>query len=120
MKIGVAAPACLLLTTACCESNAPAPKTVVITCIDGGDAGSVEPFEADQSPEALGVTSPCARACRNMSMLGCPESAKLPGGKTCVETCKDISTISSFSPQCVESAKTVDAVRKCPQVSCKK
>lgn len=103
--------------TSCCEPLPP--KTIVISCPDG-DAGAAEPFEADQSSEALGLSSPCARACKNLSTLGCPESVKPPAGKTCVETCKDISAISSFNPACVERAKTVDEVRKCPQLSCKK
>lgn len=107
----------ILAATSCCEPLPP--RTIVISCQDG-DAGAAEPFEADQSPEALGLSSPCARACKNLSVLGCPESVKLPAGKTCVETCKDIVAISSFNPACVERAKAVDDVRKCPQVTCKK
>lgn len=118
MKLGIAAPTFVALLLAACDP--PPPRTVAIVCIDGGDAGSAEPFESDQSAEALGLSSPCARACKNFSILGCPESVKLPAGKTCVETCKDIAAISSFDPACVEKAKTVDAVRKCPQVTCKK
>lgn len=106
-----------LAATSCCEPLPP--RTIVISCQDG-DAGAAEPFEADRSPEALGLSSPCARACKNLSTLGCPESVKLPAGKTCVETCKDIVAMSSFNPACVEKAKTVDEVRKCPQLSCKK
>lgn len=107
----------LLFATACCEP--PPPRNVVVTCVEGDDAGVVEPFEADQSPEAVGLSTPCARACKNLSTLGCPESAKLPAGKTCVETCKAIAPISSFDPECVAAAKSVAAVRKCPQVKCK-
>ena len=107
----------LVAATSCCEPLPP--RTIVISCQDG-DAGAAEPFEADQSSEALALSSPCARACKNLSLLGCPESVKLPAGKTCVETCKDIAAISSFNPACVERAKTIDDVRKCPQVTCKK
>ena len=116
VKLGIGLPA--LVLSGCCESNQP-PKTVVLTCVDGGDAGTAESFEADQSPEALARTSPCARACKNLSVLGCPESLKLPAGKTCVETCKDIAAISSFDAECVAKASSVSAVRKCPQLSCK-
>lgn len=110
-------PVLLLAATSCCEPLPP--RTIVISCQDG-DAGAAEPFEADQSSEALGLSSPCARACKNLSILGCPESVRLPAGKTCVETCKDIAAMSSFNPACVERAKSVDEVRKCPQLSCKK
>ena len=120
MKLGIGLPVFLAVfaVPACCEP--PPPKTVVVTCIEGGDAGTPESFDADQSPEALSLKSPCARACANLAKLGCPESFKLPAGKTCVETCKDIAAMSSFNPACVERAKTVDEVRKCPQLSCKK
>lgn len=95
----------------------PPPRTVVVECMN--DAGPVEQFGDDKSPEALGGATPCAKACANFAKLGCPESAKLPQGKTCVETCKSIASISSFDPDCVARAKSVDAVRKCPQVTCK-
>lgn len=115
-KLGIGLPVALVVS--CCDPNTP-PKTVVLTCIDGGDAGWAESFESDQSAEALGGATPCARACKNLSSLGCPESLKLPSGKTCVETCKDISAISSYNPACVERAKSVEAVRACPQISCR-
>ena len=119
MKLFVVLPI-LLASTAICCCEPPPPRNVAIVCIDGGDAGAAEPFEADPSAEAVGLSSPCARACKNLSVLGCPESVKLPAGKTCVETCKSIAAISSFDPACVEKAKSVDEVRKCPQLACKK
>ena len=69
-------------------------------------------------PEALGLSTVCSRACKSFSLLKCPEAQKLPGGRTCIETCKEISAISSFDPQCVILAKTVIEVRKCPKVKC--
>lgn len=98
-----------------CYDNPP-PRVVTIVCQD--DSGVVEQFAEDQSAEATALSSPCARACKNLAELGCPESAKLPGGKTCVETCKAISPISSYDPECVIKAKTVAAVRKCPATRC--
>lgn len=121
MKLGIGI-AVLSLTFAllpsCCEP--PPPRTVVVTCVEGGDAGAPEPFEADQSSEAVGGTTVCARSCKNLSQLGCPEAWKLPAGRTCTETCKAITSISSYDPACVEKAKDVAAVRKCPQIACKK
>lgn len=108
----------LFVTLAACSAN-PEPRQVVITCLEGGDAGAPEPFESDTSPEAVGGVTTCARACRNLSKLGCPEAWKLPGGRTCTETCKKILPISSYDPICVENAKNIDEVRKCPQITCK-
>lgn len=98
-----------------CREDIP-PRTVTVVCQD--DSGVVEQFDQDQSTEATALASPCARACKNLAVLGCPESAKLPGGKTCVETCKSIAPISSYDPECVSKAKSVEAVRKCPAVRC--
>lgn len=118
MKLGIGCPLFVAAMLVACDPLPP--RTVAVVCIDGGDAGAAEPFESDPSAEAVSLSSPCARACKNLSVLGCPESVKLPAGKTCVETCKSIAAISSFDPLCVEKAKTVDAVRSCPQVACKK
>ena len=117
MKLGIGFPVWMgLLHVACCEPLPPRDAAVV--CIDSGDAGTYETFEQDKSAEALGGVTPCAKACKNLSTLGCPESRKYPAGRTCVETCKAISTISSFDPVCVSSAKDVAAVRGCPQIRC--
>lgn len=94
------------------------PRDVVVVCAEGGDAGAPEPFEEDRSAEALGLSTPCAKACKNLSVLKCPEAWKLPGGRTCVETCKAISAISPFDPECVQKATSVAAVRKCPSLKC--
>lgn len=94
-------------------------RDVVVVCAEGGDAGAPEPFEADPSSEAMSQNSACARACKNLSVLGCPEAWKLPAGRTCTETCKAIATVSKFNPLCVEKAKSVADVRKCPDVACK-
>lgn len=111
-------PALLLLVTALVAGcpQEPPPRTVVVVCND--DSGVAEDFSLDRSEEALGLSTPCAKACANLSKLGCPESARLPGGKTCVETCKAIAPVSSYDPDCVIKAKSVDAVRKCPSVRC--
>lgn len=106
----------------CCESKTAHDVIVVAACQDGGDdgldVGGVEEFLADKSEEAVAGLTPCAKACKRLSDLSCPESQKLPGGRTCVETCKAVASISSFSPTCVSAAKDVAAVRKCPEVRC--
>ncbi len=108
----------------CCESCPPA-QTVIIACdhdggpIYDGDAEIVdEPFEHDQSAEALALSSPYARACKQMSVLKCPEAKKPAAGRTCIETLKAIAKISSFNPECVANAKTVEAARKCQYLKC--
>lgn len=101
----------------------PMPQTVVIAACPSSDAAGIEPeepFESDQSSEALGLATPCARACKQYSVLGCPEAKKPMGGRTCVETCKAIGPISSFDAMCVVAAKDATAARKCPQVRCLK
>jgi len=107
----------------CCAE--PPPRTVVVAaCPSSEDAGVVvtpeEAFESDKSAEARGLLSPCARACSRLSVLGCPESRKPAGGRTCVETCRVIARVSSFDPKCVEAAINVETVRTCPQVRCLK
>lgn len=116
VKLGIGA--LVLSIGACCPPSDP--KTVTVVC--QSDSGIQEdlPFEADQSPEALGRATPCSRACASLSLLGCPESKQKPGSFTCIEACGKLAKISSFDPECVALAKNVDAVRKCPQVTCKK
>lgn len=109
--------------TGCC--NTPQPQTVVLACDrDGGDGGDAIPadedFSLDRSEEALAGISPCARACRTLAGLGCPESRKPAGGRTCVETCKTISPISNYDPLCVADSKSVEEARKCPALKCPK
>lgn len=106
---------------ACCACPPPEPKNTVILCDrDAGADISIENFEGDRSEEALALKSPCARACKQFSVLGCPESQKLPGGRSCIDTCKAIAPISLFNPECVAAATSVTAVRKCPVVRCDK
>jgi hypothetical protein len=108
----------LLAIESCCPTTPPS-STIVVTSCPGDDSGVFdEAFEADQSPEALGLSSTCARACSNLSRLGCPESRKPAGGRTCVQTCKAIEGVSSYSPACVAASADVAAVRKCPAVRC--
>lgn len=109
----------LSMTGATCNNEQP-PREVVVVCTEGGDAGAPEPFDVDTSAEAMGGVTPCARACRNLATLGCPEAWKLPGGRTCVENCKAMLPVSPYDPECVAAAKTVDAVRKCPALTCKR
>lgn len=102
--------------------------TQVIVCAPTDDAGDEsglfpEPFEADKSEEALGLKSPCARACYAMAHLPdgvCPESVKLPGGNTCIVNCTKYAKISSFNPECIARAKTRAEMQKCPNLKCEK
>lgn len=107
----------LILALSGCEAT-PAPREVVVICSPTEDAGAPEPFESDTALEAKNGASPCARACKNLSTIGCPEAWKLPGGKTCVENCKSIASYSSYDPECVEKASSKTAVRKCPAIRC--
>lgn len=102
------------LFTDCCPPQPP--SNVAIVCIN--EAGPEESFEADQSPEALGLSSPCAKACKNLSTLACSESKKQPGGDTCVVVCKKYGEIANYDTACVTAAKTKEAVRKCPLIKC--
>ena len=106
--------AAFLFVEGCCPPQPP--SNVAIVCIN--EAGPEESFEADQSPEALGLSTPCAKACKSLSTLACSESKKQPGGDTCVVTCKKYIEISSYDPACVTAAKTKEAVRKCPLIKC--
>lgn len=99
---------------ACCST--PPPEHPVIIC--AGDAGPDEPFEQDPSFEAKQLSSPCARACSALSSFGCAESRKPPGGRRCLETCKEIAPISSYDPECVATAKNLETLRKCPKAKC--
>lgn len=111
---------CVFTLTSGSTCETPPPREVVVTCAEGGDAGAPESFESDTSSEAMGLSTPCALACKNLSTLGCPEAWKLPAGRTRVETCKVMAPVSPYDPVCVSKAKTVDAVRKCPAIVCKK
>lgn len=104
--------------SSCCAT--PPPQTIVVAACPSNETGvdPDEPFESDTSSEALGLSSPCARACKAFSDLGCPESRKPLGGLTCVQNCKNIQTMSSFDPACVIASKSVSDVRKCPATRC--
>lgn len=125
MKLGIGRLLVLPLLAAALAACPPTqgPKTVTVVCYDpdAGEAGLVEdlPFEADQSAEAAGRATPCARACASLSLLHCPESRQKTGGFTCIEACSKLVKISTFDPECVARAKAVAAVRQCPQVVCK-
>jgi hypothetical protein len=119
MKLGIGIVA-LLVTTFACSPTPPPPPHSIVECapVDAGPDDGLLDFDADQSPEALARTSPCARACASLSLLKCPESKQRPKGMTCIEACTKLAKISSFDPECIALAKTVAAVRKCPQLTC--
>lgn len=59
----------------------------------------------------------CTQACSNLLVLGCPEM-----GPACVPTCEHVvaERITEFDASCVSSAKTVEEVRLCPAIQCRK
>lgn len=111
MKLGVAG-VIILLGAACC-ANPPAPRTIYVEC--ASDAG-IEVSYPDA--ESFSTASPEGRVCRKFADLHCGEAKQPPGAKSCMENVKDILNISNFSVECVEKAKTVAEVRKCPMVKC--
>jgi hypothetical protein len=108
----------------CCPCDTKT-QPVVLCQVDAGASGEFteQPFEADKSMEASARQSPCARACIAFANLGCPEATKKPAGFTCIENCHNLLAkpgFSSFNPECVAASTTLDAVRSCPAVRCKK
>lgn len=81
------------------------------------DASDASDFDAGFDD----AMSPCARACKVLTALSCPEALTLDGGKSCTALCSD-SESSGFSlkPSCVALAKDVSGVRACGTVRCQK
>lgn len=59
--------------------------------------------------------SPCARACKHMAALGCPEAQPTPGGTTCEQVCLNAeeSGVISLAPGCVERSRSCDEAAAC-------
>jgi len=80
--------------------------------------------DAFDAPEAMdgAKRSACVRACAVLTALKCPEAEAPPGGDPCSVVCQrteDAKKI-SLKPLCVADAKTVEAVRACGTVRCKR
>jgi hypothetical protein len=78
----------------------PAPEAGPVTIVDAGP-----------------VTDVCALACANLRTLGCPEGDPATCGGVCSHAQQGAF---DMKPSCLAGAKTVDAVRQCGSVSCKK
>lgn len=105
-----------------CPTPAPKPPPVP----DASDASVVDPGlvpDPDDPGEAADASSPaCVHACSQLKKLGCPEAAKPDGGKTCYKVCADAEASGKFSlkPMCVAGAQSIEQLRTCGTVRCKK
>jgi hypothetical protein len=79
----------------------PAPTTP--------DAGPPEDLDA--------ATTGCARACRNLAVLGCSEGLDASCSTTCVHT--QTSRLTDLHTACLAAAKTKADARACRSVECK-
>ena len=87
------------------------------------NADAIEIVDATDAEAMDGAKrSACARACAVLTALKCPEAEAPPGGDPCSVVCQrteDAKKI-SLKPLCVADAKTVEAVRACGTVRCKR
>lgn len=90
---------------ACTPAEPPRCAPIPTTYEDAGPSGD----------EVMNAASPCAKACANLRVLGCPEGAKPTGGKACYEVCEEDQRASSKTLRvgCVSSAKTRLDVLSC-------
>ena len=112
MRLLVAA--CMLLT-AC-----PPPPKPVPTDADAAPAPTQD--ASTDAPVDAAPAKPCVSACARLSELGCPEALPVDGGSTCLQICEQAEATGKFNlkPQCISAAKTVEEVRACGSVRCKK
>lgn len=100
--------------------------TVAIHALGGCPAPSpvVPQVSADAGEDAVldSAGTQCARACANLKSLGCPESETPTGGDSCVDLCQKAQKSGKFDmkPQCVLDAGSVEQLRACGTVRCKK
>lgn len=88
---------------------------------DGGFPVFADADPGDDPAEAAAKYPACVRACAALKTYGCPEAARLPGGKTCYQVCADGETTGlSLKPSCVAAAKNAADVRMCATVRCQK
>lgn len=110
--IGLAVFLALGSLAACCK---PQPQGIPVVDIDAADAGDPDAGGPDDTdPDAARVPA-CARACRTLKKLRCPEAQKPDGGLTCYAVCEkaELSGNRSLSPECVAAAGSVESVRAC-------
>lgn len=127
--------AIFVLIIGCCLLGCPpSPKPPVVDAsdasLDVGDAGpqidatavvdaAVDP---DEAPDGTVKNKACAAACAKMKALGCPEAVKPDGGQTCYNVCAHAESSGKFSlkPDCVASKNTIEELKTCGTVRCKK
>jgi hypothetical protein len=110
---------CLLVVAIHALGGCPAPAPVVPT-VDATDAASDSGDDAAVVLDAAGTQ--CMRACATLKKLGCPEAETPDGGDTCVTLCQRAQDTRKFDmrPQCVSDAGSVEQLRACGTVRCKK
>ena len=105
----------LSLAVSCCKP-ASCPSVT-----PDGDAGSVDAAEHDLDAVKL---DDCARACATMRLpsIRCPEADPVDAGDSCETVCRHVATtgLTDLKPKCIASAKTVEEVRACGTVRCKR
>ena len=113
-----------LSVLACCHLSSPYSAPASQDAQDGQadtalvvDARkTVVPARADSGyRDDDGAGDPCSVACRNLWLLGCPESQRNAASETCAKVCRK--SLSLLNVSCVGAAKTQSAVRLC-QVRC--
>lgn len=77
--------------------------------------------EADGGVETDAAMSVCEKMCANLVRNGCPEGSP-DGGLSCVAICEKIRVENKFNikAECNAVATTVDAIRACGTIVCKK
>jgi len=109
--------ACLLVVAIHALGGCPSPAPVVPT-VDATDAAIV----IDDAAVLDATGTQCMRACATLKKLGCPEAETPDGGDTCVALCQRAQDTKKFDmrPQCVSDAGSVEQLRACGTVRCKK
>ncbi len=101
------------VVAACTLTNPmPVPPDAAEYPSDGG----VVSEEPEGSPAAL--SSPCGRACKAFTRLGCPEAKPSASGVSCYQVCLRGARLRSIPVACWAAAPTVDALRACGGVRC--
>ena len=102
--------------TACPPPTPVTPDATVDASVPVDASPDVQAPDA-QAPVDAAPASPCARACSNLAAHGCEEM-----GAVCEPTCQHLvlTGLTPFSAECVYTAATLSALRKCPAVRCVK
>lgn len=97
------------------------PEPPHVDPIDGGyPPGQVDALDGEDPPVETATVPACAKACKNLKALGCPEAERLDGGSTCYAVCAKAEQSGKFGlhPSCVAAAKTAGEARNCGSIRC--